>query len=383
MFFPSTSDRSFLAIESVSHHYGQKSALRNVSLDARQSEVLALLGPSGSGKSTLLAAIAGIIKPSEGKIWLAGSNLLELPPESRSLGMVFQDFALWPHMTVAQNVAFPLQARKSAPGEIPGRVERALARVGLQGFEARRPHELSGGQQQRVALARAVVAETRLLLLDEPLSALDPATRFSVRRELADILRRLSLTTIIVTHDREEAFELADRIAVLIDGEIQQHSIPENVYERPANLIVARFMGANLLSARVFGDGSGEVNDGGPRRLELPCAVAQGAAHLAIAPEQVRVTENHSSMRNVLEGWLVRSQYRGGEYRLQVRIGNLKTGQIVEARSKNAPRGDHVFIHLPAEAIHVIRESPVAAAVSLATEPVADAELTKVQEEIV
>ena len=180
MVLPSTSDRSFLAIESVSHHYGQKSALRNVSLDARQSEVLALLGPSGSGKSTLLAAIAGIVKPSEGKIWLAGSNLLELSPESRGLGMVFQDFALWPHMTVAQNVAFPLQARKSAPGEIPGRVERALARVGLQGFEARRPHELSGGQQQRVALARAVVAETQLLLLDEPLSALDPAREVDV-----------------------------------------------------------------------------------------------------------------------------------------------------------------------------------------------------------
>ena len=165
-----------------------KTALKNLSLSAHQSEVLALLGPSGSGKSTLLAAIAGIINPSAGKIWLAGGNLLELPPEARGLGMVFQDFALWPHMTVAQNVAFPLRARKAAAGEIATRVENALARVRLQGFGTRHPQELSGGQQQRVALARAVVAETKLLLLDEPLSALDPATRASVRSELADIL---------------------------------------------------------------------------------------------------------------------------------------------------------------------------------------------------
>ena len=184
-----SSIRSFLEIKNVSHSYGRKPALQHVSLEARKSEVLALLGPSGSGKSTLLAAVAGMVKPNKGKILLGGRNLLELPPEQRGLGMVFQDFALWPHMTVAQNVAFPLRVRKCSPTEIANRTDKALARVGLAGFAGRRPHELSGGQQQRVALARAVVAETELLLLDEPLSALDPATRSSVRSELADILR--------------------------------------------------------------------------------------------------------------------------------------------------------------------------------------------------
>ena len=164
---------------------------------------MALLGPSGSGKSTLLAAIAGIVKPHAGEILVDGRNLLDLPTEARGLGMVFQDYALWPHMTVAQNVAFPLRARKYPSRAISDRVDGALKRVGLQGFELRRPHQLSGGQQQRVALARAIAAETQLLLLDEPLSALDPATRSSVRGELAEILRKLDLTTIIVTHDRE------------------------------------------------------------------------------------------------------------------------------------------------------------------------------------
>ena len=165
---------SFLEIKNVSHFYGQKAALKWVSLEVKQGEILALLGPSGSGKSTLLSVIAGIVKPKEGKLLLDGRDLLQLPPEARGLGMVFQDFALWPHMTVAQNVAFPLRVRKYSKSETNRRTELALKRVDLEGFEGRRPHEISGGQQQRVALARAVVAETRLLLLDEPLSALDP-----------------------------------------------------------------------------------------------------------------------------------------------------------------------------------------------------------------
>jgi len=384
MSFSSHPQRSCLEIKSVYHHYGQKAALRNVCLDAQQSEVLALLGPSGSGKSTLLAVIAGIVKPSAGEILLHGRNLLDLPPESRGLGMVFQDFALWPHMSVAQNVAFPLRARGVSAKEIAGRTENALIRVGLRGFEGRRPHQLSGGQQQRVALARAVVAETQLLLLDEPLSALDPATRASVRSELAEILQRLNITTIIVTHDREEAFELADRIAVLVDGQIQQHSTPEEVYEHPENLTVARFMGANLLSARVLGDGSVELDNGGPARLELPRPAAPGPAHLAIVPEQTRVLENGSGMRNILPGQLIRSQYRGGEYRLRVRVGDSQGSQIVEARAKSAPPEDRLFIHFPAEAIHVIQDAPPSESLAPINRPIASSiELTKFQEEIV
>jgi ABC-type Fe3+/spermidine/putrescine transport system ATPase subunit len=294
--------------------------------------------------------------------------------------MVFQDFALWPHMTVAQNVGFPLRVRKLAQAEIANRTQRALERVGLAGFAARRPHELSGGQQQRVALARAVVAETRLLLLDEPLSALDPETRSSVRRELADILRTLDLTTILVTHDREEAFELADRIAVLVDGEIQQHAIPEEVYERPATLTVARFMGVNLLSVETNGSGTAKLSGGGTASLALPRKLPEGSRYVAIVPERVRVAE--AMGENVFEGRLMRSQYCGGEYRLRIRIGDRQTGQIVELLSKQLPRNEKVHVQIPVESLHIVEDAPETDTKTTAPQVIANAELIKFQERI-
>jgi ABC-type Fe3+/spermidine/putrescine transport system ATPase subunit len=372
---------AYLAIKNISHRYGPKVALDNVSLDAQQSEILALLGPSGSGKSTLLAVIAGILKPNAGQIFVNSRNLLELPPESRGLGMVFQDYALWPHMTVAENVAFPLRSGHRPRGDIDARVEETLKRVGLGGFERRRPHELSGGQQQRVALARAVIAETQLLLLDEPLSALDPATRTGVRSELADILRKLGLTTIIVTHDREEAFELADRIAVLIDGQVQQHAPPQQVYERPANLTVARFMGLNVLPIQILNDRQAQLS-GGPWRLEIGCDSHEGPGHLAIVPERTWITNENAGMKNALPGKLVRAQYRGGEYRLQVRIGDPDGGSIIEARSKEAPQGELLFVCLPVEAIHVIQEYALPGQALPAEEISATQELRLLKEEI-
>src|SRR5262245_10900502 len=357
MVITNSGNTTVLDIKSVFHAYGGKPALRDVSLQVGHSEVLALLGPSGSGKSTLLSIIAGIVKPQGGSINLGGRNLLELPPEHRGIGMVFQDFALWPHMTVAQNVGFPLRARRCAPGEIAGRTEKALARVGLEGLAARRPHELSGGQQQRVALARAVVADTQLLLLDEPLSALDPATRSTVRGELAAILRRLDLTTIIVTHDREEAFEIADSVAVLVDGRIQQHGDPQTVYERPANDTVARFMGANIIAARARGDGTAEIHDRGPR-LTLCRAAAEGVVQLAVVPERTRIVEKQPTTENLLGGKVLATQYRGGEYRVQVEIAGPVSSQTIEARAAQAPRDNVVFMHFPVEAIHIIQEPP-------------------------
>ncbi len=368
----------FLEIWNVSHSYGRKPALKDVSLEVKQSEVLALLGPSGSGKSTLLAIIAGIVKPDGGKVVLDGRNLLDLPPASRGLGMVFQDFALWPHMTVAQNVAFPLRARRRSPGEVKMRVEEALKRVDLHGFEGRRPQELSGGQQQRVALARAIVAQTQLLLLDEPLAALDPATRSAVRSELAEILRKLRLTTIIVTHDREEAFELADRIAVLVEGKVQQHATPEETYERPTNLTVARFMGTNVLSVHIFNDGSAALSNNARARLKLNSFGREGPAHLAIVPEQTRVTSNFTGATNVLSAHLLGAQYRGGEYRIRLRIGDHETGQIIEARSKEKPREDRLLVQMPAEAIHVIQDIPIIPSVSATTDTVTGSTLLKV-----
>jgi ABC-type Fe3+/spermidine/putrescine transport system ATPase subunit len=338
-----------LEITDICHNYGQKAVLQHVSLVARKSEVVALLGPSGSGKSTLLAVTAGIVKPCQGKILLHGRNLLDLPPEAR---------------------------------EIATRTQTALTRVGLDDFAARRPHQLSGGQQQRVALARAVVAEPQLLLLDEPLSALDPATRTSVRGELAGLLRKLGLTTIIVTHEREEAFELADRVAVLVDGEIQQHASPEDVYERPANLAVARFMGVNLLSVRTDGSAGAELRGNPGCRIELPCALPNGTAELVIVPEQCHVVENHPEMTNVFLAELLRSQYRGGEYRSHVRIGNPQIGQVIEARSKDSPRGERLLVHLPAKSLHIVRSSPQAAPQTAVELREARRTLDKLQEEI-
>jgi ABC-type Fe3+/spermidine/putrescine transport system ATPase subunit len=343
-----------LEIAGVWHYYGDKAALKDVWLDARRSEVLALLGPSGSGKSTLLAAIAGMIKPSGGEIRLRGRNLVGLEPDARGLGMVFQDYALWPHMTVLQNIAFPLRARRLPATEVATRAQNALIRVGLDGFGARRPHQLSGGQQQRVALARAVVAEPQLLLLDEPLSALDPATRATVRGELSGLLRKLGLTSIIVTHEREEAFELADRVAVLVDGQIQQHGSPQEIYERPANLAVACFMGVNLLSVVVDGDGRAALRNNPYGSIDIRPAAAQGAAEIAIVPERTRVVDHRSVSNNVFEAELLRSQYRGGEYRLQVRLGSRESGQTIEARAQEQPRGQRVFVHLPVDALHMI-----------------------------
>jgi ABC-type Fe3+/spermidine/putrescine transport system ATPase subunit len=264
-------------------------------------------------------------------------------------------------MTIAQNVAFPLRARKYPSQKITSRVHEALRRVSLQGFELRRPNQLSGGQQQRVALARAIAADTELLLLDEPLSALDPATRSSVRGELAEILRKLDLTTVIVTHDREEAFELAHRVAILVDGQIQQHAEPEEIYERPANLTVAQFMGVNVLPLDTLCAAAAVVGDG-LRQLKLAILAGKKTSHVAIAPERTLLAEFPGELKSAIPGRLLKSQYRGGEYRLRVRIETAAGGQIMEARSKKAPAGESVYIHLPVEAIHPIATShPVTA----------------------
>jgi ABC-type Fe3+/spermidine/putrescine transport system ATPase subunit len=344
----------YFQIKNLSHRYGETIALKDISLALRRDEILALIGPSGSGKSTLLAAIAGMIKPQSGEILLGGRDLLRLPPEARGLGMVFQDYALWPHMTVGQNIAFPLRARGIPAGEIETRVNEALARVDLVDFAARFPEQLSGGQRQRVALARAVVAETSLLLLDEPLSALDPATRLAVRSQLADILRRLALATIIVTHDREEAFEFADRIALLVGGAVQQYGSAQELYERPANLAVAKFMGVNVLAAKLLGDRRASL-DGLSEPLVLPSSFKPGRAYLAIAPEQTRIVAGGDA--NVIACRRAKTHYRGGEYRVQVTFGT-GAGQVdLEARSKLVPNGDLLHVQLPVESLHVFAEA--------------------------
>ncbi len=345
-------DPSYLRIQDVTHRFGSQFALESVSLELPRGQILALLGPSGSGKSTLLAAIAGLIQPTSGEVWLGGEALTHLPPERRDLGMMFQDYALWPHMTVMQNIAFPLRQRGIPAQQVRERVEQALAQVELTGFEDRYPAELSGGQQQRVALARAVVAEPRLLLLDEPFSALDPETRSAVRAEIRLLLRRLGVTTVLVTHDREEAFELSDQVAILLKGRIQQCAAPEEVYERPSHPAVATFLGLNLLRVKP-GSTPRRVRIGdGERELEVFNPEEMPPVWIAIAPERVQILPYRGSLApQQLLGWVRDACYSGGEYRLTVEVEGIPD-QCLRARSSFKPQETHVVVELPIAALH-------------------------------
>jgi putative spermidine/putrescine transport system ATP-binding protein len=250
----------FVDIRSVSKSYGAIAALHDVSLAVRHGEFLTLLGPSGCGKTTLLYLVGGFVMPDRGEIYIGGNRATMLPPRRRDIGVVFQNYALFPHMTVAQNVAFGLKMRHVGQTEERRRVAQVLDVVRLSGMEQRLPRELSGGQQQRVALARALVIEPRVLLLDESLSALDKHLRLEMQRELREIHRRIGVTTIFVTHDQGEALTLSDRIAVMSQGVVQQVGTPMDVYRHPSNGFVASFIGEiSMLPGRVVGAGEGRV----------------------------------------------------------------------------------------------------------------------------
>ena len=249
-----------------------------VSMAVEPHEFLTLVGPSGSGKTTLLRAVAGFAQPSAGSVSIAGRDVTGLPPERREIGMVFQSHAVWPHLSVAKNIAYPLERRRLPRGEVAERVERVLRLVGLPGLGRRRPEQLSGGQRQRVALARAVVAQPLVLLFDEALSALDEPLRDALRRELVGLTKREGLTAIHVTHDRSEALALGDRVAVLSEGRLRQLATPAELLERPASAAVAQFIAdATLVPAAREGDEA--VALGGA--LRLPVARLDGAPRAA------------------------------------------------------------------------------------------------------
>jgi spermidine/putrescine ABC transporter ATP-binding subunit len=230
-------------VEGVTKRFGSVTALNEAQLEIAQGEFMTLLGPSGCGKTTLLNLVAGFLEPDEGDIFVGGARVTDIPPYQRNIGMVFQNYALFPHMDVARNIAYGLRMRGLPRRDIALRVAEALEIVKLSGYEGRRPRELSGGQQQRVALARAIVINPSVLLLDEPLSALDKNLRASMQIELKEIQRRLGITTIFVTHDQSEALSLSDRIAVMSHGEIQQLGSPEEIYRQPKTRFVASFVG--------------------------------------------------------------------------------------------------------------------------------------------
>lgn len=244
-----------LRLDSVSFGYGPTPVVSDISLAVPSGQLLALLGPSGCGKTTLLKLLGGYLSPTVGRVFLRGKDVTLLPPEARNAGMVFQNYALFPHLTAGQNVAFGLEMRRVSKPERQERVDAILARVGLTAAERdRKPSALSGGQQQRVALARALVIDPDVLLLDEPLANLDPHLRAQFRTELRTVQRRAGVTAVLVTHDREEALAVADLLVVMVDGQLLQYGTPEEVYHRPRTPFVASFVGmANLLNGELFG----------------------------------------------------------------------------------------------------------------------------------
>ena len=282
-----------ISLENVSKHYGAVKAIDDVSLAVAPGEFITLLGPSGSGKTTVLMAIAGFVAPSRGVIRVDGVPITERPPEQRNFGVVFQGYALFPHMTVAENVAYPLRVRRRPKTETSTRVKAALDLVQLGPLADRLPPQLSGGQQQRVALARALVFEPQVLLLDEPMSALDKKLRAELQLELRDLHRRLGATFINVTHDQEEAIIMSDRIAIMRDGKVIQLGVPKELYERPATRFVADFLGkSNFLQGKVTAVDAGiaSISVGGAtirHRVAGGTALAPGAsATLALRPHK-------------------------------------------------------------------------------------------------
>ena len=310
--------------------YGQTEVLKGVDLEIAPGEFFALLGPSGSGKSTLLRLIAGFVRHERGELLVDGQDLSALEPWQRPVGPVFQNYALWPHLTVWDNVAFGLVERRVPPETIREKVGAALELVGLSAYGARRPGQLSGGQQQRVALARTLVIEPQVLLLDEPLSNLDKTLRVQMRQELHAMQRRLAVTTIFVTHDQEEAMTTADRMAVLEQGVVQQVGTPMQLYDEPANAFVAGFVGTtNLLagSARLYADGSIAVELDGLTLLRLPESAGRfvrGAVTVSLRPGALMLASRQISRDPRLawvDGVVEAAEFLGETTRYRVRVG--------------------------------------------------------------
>jgi iron(III) transport system ATP-binding protein len=314
-------------IEQVNLSYGDHHVLKSIDLDIRPGEFFAFLGPSGCGKTTLLRLIAGFNRADSGRVLIGGKDISGLPPWKRGVGMVFQSYALWPHMTVARNVAFGLEEKRMPRASIGPRVAAALELVGLTGMGQRRPSQLSGGQQQRVALARTIAVEPKLLLLDEPLSNLDAKLRVQVRRELRDLQQRLGLTTIFVTHDQEEANTVCDRIAVMNDGVIQQVGTPKHLYEQPVNLFVANFLGtANILEGRVVGDGASHFFEasGGLRVPVPPNVQIPAGARMVFRPQDATIIADGAVAgpgHATVSGIVAYREFLGASVRYGVRTG--------------------------------------------------------------
>ncbi len=349
-----------LSLQGVTKRFGSVAAVHHVSLEVASGELLSLLGPSGCGKTTLLRLVAGFFRPDEGIIAIDGEPVTDVPPERRPTTMVFQNYALWPHKTVANTVAFGLRVRRLPQDRIRGKVAEVLDLLGLSGLEGRYPRELSGGQQQRVALARALAVEPAILLLDEPLANLDAQLRVHMRSELRQLQRKLGTTMLYVTHDQEEALSLSDRVAVLHQGRLQQLGSPEEIYRGPATAFVAGFIGqANLIPATVAASRGGTLRvrtqEGVSLEVHSPASPPlDSSVTLAIRAEDVRLAGQETT--NVFPATVQVVSFLGAMRRLTVAtpVGTLRIDCPATVR---VDERSTVRIHLPADRLHLLPEA--------------------------
>ena len=355
---------ALLSLKNISKRFDSTPAVDNVSLAVERGEFFGLLGPSGCGKTTTLRMIAGLERPDSGDIQFEDRSITNLSPERRGFGMVFQNYALFPHLNVFENVAFGLSARHKPKTEIAERVSSALELVQLPDYERRRVDELSGGQQQRVAIARAIAIEPALLLFDEPLSNLDVTLREETRSELKELVKRLELTAVYVTHDQEEAFALCDRISVMMNGRIMQTGQPRELYEHPAQISVARFLGRNNL-IRVMRLSSSKTALGefktleGNHTLRLPIqyddlAPLNKPCFLAIRPEHVVISKAGNESENVLPAQVRELNFSGATSGIKLDANGLSLEALV-LQPDGFGVGDSCFVTLPPERLSLLR----------------------------
>ena len=350
---------TFLTLTGIQKQFGTTYAVHDFNLSAEKGEFVSFLGPSGCGKTTTLRMIAGFEQPTAGTISIGGTEITNRPPNRRNIGMVFQSYALFPNMTVADNIGFGLRVRKRPKDQIRKRVDELLGLINLPDKGGRYPYQLSGGQQQRVALARALAVEPEVLLLDEPLSALDAKIRVALRKEIRSIQRQLGITTVYVTHDQEEALSLSDRVVVMSEGRIEQIGTPADIYNFPATPFVASFVGTlNLLPATVVDAPAGRLTvDGQEIRAAKPVsAMAAGTVTIALRPESVEIGEGGGSNR--LTGQIEDVSFLGSIVRTRVRIAE---GVTVSLDTFNDPAltaaaiDETVTISFPPEAALVLK----------------------------
>jgi spermidine/putrescine ABC transporter ATP-binding subunit len=350
-----------IVLEGITKYFGQTLAVDDVNLSVAEGELLAILGPSGCGKTTTLRMISGFERPTSGRVFIRDRDVTEVPAHRRSVGIVFQNYALFPHLSVFENVAFGLRERRIPSAEVTRRVAYILEVVRLSGYEKRMPHQLSGGEQQRVALARALVVEPLLLLMDEPLGALDRKLREEMQLELKEMLRRLNVTSVFVTHDQDEALAMADRVAVMYRGRLEQVDVPVAIYESPETVFCASFLGLSNIFQGTPAHADGVTALTTSTGMCLVCPEVKPlptAGTVMIRPEKVVVSAHEMSGPNCLRGEVVGLRYLGAtiEYHVVTPSGD----RIIARRQQSAGGGTYclgnvVYVHLPVASLRWLK----------------------------